>query len=181
IFLHSVQGHMGVRYPCPRASPFCDSGYGFKNYDMDAPYNYKPEPALDGRYPCREQDAGDPTASFYAGQTIPFRIQGTDNHQGGHCQFALSYDNGHTWAVLRTVLEDCLTGRGGGPYHYGVHLPREAAGGPAVLSWVFFNKQGDREFYMNCIDVSLIGPRDGSVTGPDLLVAQLPGAPRIGE
>ncbi|RKP13434.1 hypothetical protein BJ684DRAFT_10060, partial [Piptocephalis cylindrospora] len=97
-----------------------------------------------------------------AGQTLPFRIQGTDNHKGGHCQFALSYDNGHTWAVLRTILEDCLTGRGGGPYSYGVQLPHGAAGGPAVLSWIFFNKQGDREFYMNCIDVSLIGPKQGS-------------------
>jgi len=178
----TVAAHMSVRSPCPRASPFCNSHYlGRVNYDIEAPYNYGPEPELRGKYPCREQAPGPSVATYRAGQSVQFVLKGTANHDGGHCQYAISYDNGRHWAVLRTVFENCLTGNGNGPYVYDIQLPKSAPGGKAVLSWVFYNKEGDQEMYMNCIDVNIQGPRNGTVHGKELLVLRLPGASRLNE
>jgi hypothetical protein len=101
------------------------------------------------------------------------RLSGSDSHDGGHCQFTLSPDNGRTWVVLRTVTENCLRGRGGGPYTYDIKLPSTTPGGRNIFAWTFVNREGNEEFYMSCADVEVDGPKDGTVTGPELLVFRM--------
>jgi hypothetical protein len=63
-----------------------------------------------------------------------------------------------------------------------VTIPSSAPPGNATLTWTWVNAAGNREYYMNCVDVTLTGgPKDGKVTGPQNLVANMPNAPTIPE
>ena len=174
--------HMHMKVPCSRNSPDCKQPFK-PDFDIDSPLIYEPEPELGGPFPCKgHTQQGPPTWHANAGNAIRTEFAGTANHEGGHCQFALSYDNGRTWVTIKTILHDCLAHRGNGPYSYDVPIPNTAPAGRVVLGWLFYNKQGDQEVYMNCADGQIDhGMNNGYITGPELLVLRLPGHPRLGE
>jgi hypothetical protein len=43
-----------------------------------------------------------------AGKRLRVTLEGSATHHGGHCQFAISYDNGATFVVLLTVRSNCM-------------------------------------------------------------------------
>ncbi|KAF9407860.1 hypothetical protein BGZ94_002542, partial [Podila epigama] len=104
-------------------------------------------------------------------------------HGGGHCQWALSYDNGKTWVVIQTLLRDCLRNiPNGGNYSVNVKIPSNAPSGKAVFQWIWNNAVGNRELYSNCVDIEIKGKNGGSITGVVPLYANYgPNSVKIGE
>ncbi|KAJ3081485.1 hypothetical protein HK102_002316, partial [Quaeritorhiza haematococci] len=168
----TVTAHMQMKDPAPRGYP-----------GINAPFDYdhlrSPLAPQAGRpFPCQGKSVKSNIVSLRAGQELPVTIEGGAPHGGGHCQFALSYDNGVTWVVLRTVLDDCLKpGTPNNGLQWNVPIPANAPNADeALLAWTWINRIGNREYYMNCVDVSISGGSNvGSLTGPRLLVANLPG------
>ncbi|KAJ3086964.1 hypothetical protein HK102_012088, partial [Quaeritorhiza haematococci] len=113
-----------------------------------------------------------------AGQSIQVKFEGDAVHGGGHCQFALSYRGDSSFVVIQDVMKDCL--KPGTPTERSIEVkvPEGAPNGRAVFGWTWINELGNREYYMNCADVEITGG-GGSLKGPKLLVANLPGFPTI--
>lgn len=59
-------------------------------------------------YPCGGKPAGQKTATLTAGKRLAVKLEGSATHHGGHCQFAVSYDQGKTFVVLLTVRSNCM-------------------------------------------------------------------------
>lgn len=72
-----------------------------------------------------------------------------------------------TFRVIKSIEGGCtLTKR------YNFRIPAVAAGADAaLLSWTWFNREGTREMYQNCIPIRISGP--GS-TNPANSIAHLP-------
>jgi hypothetical protein len=48
-----------------------------------------------------------------------------------------------------------------------------------TFAWTWINAIGNREMYMNCADVRIIGKTGGKISGRPLLIANMPGYPII--
>ncbi|KAI9591269.1 hypothetical protein BDF19DRAFT_399176 [Syncephalis fuscata] len=159
---------MSLATPIPRGS-LKNTGYPV-DYNLQAPLN---NVAFPGDFPCRHRQRGPITAIYNAGQSIYVDFDINNPHKGGHCQFGLSYDN-ENFVVLRTMFRNCFD-----VFNYNIPIPAGARGGNAVFSWSWINADGNREFYMNCADIHINGPLDGSVTGQRVMVANMPNTPFI--
>lgn len=172
---HISHAHMRMDAPVPRRSPL--STYAQRtntvDYDLSSPLN-----ADGSNFPCKRYTAEPVVNSYSAGGVIPVTIGGSANHNGGHCQFAISYDNGKTWTVLLTVVRDCIKTQ----FSYQVPIP---LGAPSctncVFAWTWINASGNREYYMNCADIAIQGGTQSGYSAPELFVANLPSFPTIGE
>ncbi|ORX86720.1 hypothetical protein K493DRAFT_319760 [Basidiobolus meristosporus CBS 931.73] len=164
-------GHMEMVQPPPRRSKYNPTYTGNPDYDMISPLNAEKWP-----YPCRGYEKGGVVQTVKAGSSISVKLGGVAKHDGGHCQFAISYDD-NTFVVLKDVYDDCLISS----LDYSIQIPAGAPSGKATFAWAWINKIGNREYYMNCADIDIEGTADGSVSGPKLLVANLPGYPTIPE
>ena len=103
---------------------------------------------------------------YKAGDTIHTAYSVGASHGGGHCQWALSYDNGKTWVVLKTLIRDCLKGvTSGQAYTVPVQIPKDAPSGKVTFQWIWNNAIGNREMYSNCADIEIKGADGGSVSG----------------
>ncbi|KAI9189454.1 hypothetical protein H9P43_000887 [Blastocladiella emersonii ATCC 22665] len=162
-----ANGHMMMSDPAPWASKFSPGPKGQIDYSYTSPL---------GKFPCKGYAPQASVKTVKAGSSLPVTIIGGATHDGGHCQFALSYDNQKTWVVLDTIIRDCLR-PGTGPFTYNIPIPASAPGGDASIAWAWINAVGNREYYMSCSTITIDGPKDGSITGPELLVANLPGFP----
>ncbi|KAJ1993719.1 hypothetical protein H4R33_000574 [Dimargaris cristalligena] len=104
------------------------------------------------------------------------------HHEGGHCQFSLSYDNGAKFFDIHTTLGDCkMAGKS-----VSIPIPSDApAAKKAVLAWSWVNKVGVRGFYMNCADVTITNTSASKTTEfysrPRMVIANFPGGVTIGE
>ncbi|KAI9596064.1 hypothetical protein BDF19DRAFT_439511 [Syncephalis fuscata] len=176
--LQNVAGHMRLFAPIPRGDARIQKQYfGIADYDLNAPLN---DHRFLGKFPCRHQRKGPVMAKYTAGKSFPVMFKTGNSHRGGHCQFAISYDNGQNWVVLKTIIDLCFLDKA--PWVYNIPLPKGAKNGEAIFAWTWMNAEGNREYYMNCVDIEINGGSNtGSLTGPELFVGQLPGRPRIPE
>ncbi|KAJ1950729.1 hypothetical protein EC988_004279 [Linderina pennispora] len=138
---------------------------------------------------CRySQTYSKPTETWNSGSsvTINFLQDDVTGHYGGHCEFSISYDGGKTFVVLKQVLKHCFYN---GPsnsdvpqvFNYSVDLPANLPGSnKAVFAWTWVNASGNREYYMNCADIAIVGGA-GSFTGKQMTIANYPGYPTIPE
>ncbi|KAJ9071932.1 hypothetical protein DSO57_1032350 [Entomophthora muscae] len=110
-----------------------------------------------------------------AGGTLMTEFAGEADHEGGHCEFSLSY-GGDDFVVIHTIIADCLAN---GVRSYEIEIPESAPAGTATLSWTWYNKIGEREMYMNCAKLKISGPARGAIRGPARVLANLPGLPVI--
>ncbi|KAJ3030141.1 hypothetical protein HDV00_009095 [Rhizophlyctis rosea] len=175
--LSPAAAHMEVKSPPPRLSKFGTSPN--PDYNMVAPL------AADGsQFSCKGYPKAGNVATLTPGGSINVDITGGATHDGGHCQFAISYDD-KTWVVLKTVLNNCFDGSsiGSDTYRYSVPLPSSLpASSTATLAWAWINGAGNAEYYMNCMDVSVSGgASSGTVSGPQLFVANQPGFPTLAD
>ncbi|ORX98805.1 hypothetical protein K493DRAFT_213751 [Basidiobolus meristosporus CBS 931.73] len=168
----TVMAHMSMTKPAPRNSKYNSFYKGDAiDYNMDAPLN-------DGyAYPCRGYGAGPSVATYTAGGSVQVQLDGGAPHNGGHCQFSLSVDGGKTFVVLKTVLGDCMIAT----RSYTVDIPKSAPNGKVIFGWTWINKTGNREYYMNCADITIQGGSGQCVSGPKNLIANLPGYTTIPE
>ncbi|KAI9295517.1 hypothetical protein K502DRAFT_303656, partial [Neoconidiobolus thromboides FSU 785] len=171
---------MEMRLPPPRRSKY-NSDYqalGDIDNDMPAPLGD------DFPFPCRATKPGPVYKKYKAGEMMDITLGGNAPHNGGHCQFALSYDGGEKWIVIHTIVRNCMPSKTGPiEFKYQVQLPPEAPPSDSVVfSWNWINASGEREFYQNCIDIAIEGdPTSKGVKGKELLVVNLPGFPTIEE
>ncbi|KAJ1966197.1 hypothetical protein GGI12_000219 [Dipsacomyces acuminosporus] len=160
-----------MREPSPRRSKF--SKFYIGKDDVD--YNMKSPLGSKIKYPCRGFAPGPIQGTLVAGQDFKVFFDGTATRQGGDCQFAISYDNGISFAVLWDKLGNCFLDTVNGGYE--VPIPEKLpAAGEAVFAWTWIPSLGKREYFMNCADVRIqnYGQQEKYI-GKELLVVNLPG------
>ncbi|KAJ1723241.1 hypothetical protein LPJ53_002406 [Coemansia erecta] len=187
-----ASAHVSMRSPCVRYTPFCETcpelpaGQSLDE-NINAPigtHESISQPLCKYTTPY-----GTPAAHWTAGSTVTVDFHPhAAVHGGGHCQFALSYDGGNTFVVIHDELRYCFTGgpsssNSGSKLEYQIALPSDLPpGNKVVFAWAWNNAIGNREFYMNCADVSIQGKPGGSYSGPQMLVANYgPATPFIPE
>lgn len=81
------------------------------------------------------------TADYISGEDYSIEFEGTATHLGGSCQLSLSYDEGRTFRVIKSIEGGCPLTKG-----YNFTIPADAAPSQAVIfSWTWFNHEGNRE------------------------------------
>ncbi|CAG8455083.1 3876_t:CDS:1, partial [Acaulospora colombiana] len=138
-----------------------------------------------GGYPPDKQivttlTAGEIISVEFFNQNIPDPSVANPNtdqarHNGGLCEFALSYDGGKTYTVIATYHETC-------PdvffNNWKVKIPENAPScnspGNCLFSWSWINAVGNREFYQNCADVKIVGNATKPLPLIDITRANLP-------
>ncbi|KFY66252.1 hypothetical protein V496_02129 [Pseudogymnoascus sp. VKM F-4515 (FW-2607)] len=151
-------------------------------------------------FPCKGYHVGlngAAVAQWNAGQSVTFSLFDSTNttgatmnkggaaHSGGSCQVAFSYDEGATWVVVHSWEGNCprvatpggVTNVYDSNQDYTFTIPGHFPTGHGVIfAWAWINASGNREYYMSCSPVEIIGVGSGtSITpaGPPLLVANL--------
>lgn len=106
-------------------------------------------------YPCKGYNRDAPlraVATYEAGSSYNMSIVGGAPHMGGSCQLSLSYDNGATFKVIKSMIGGCPLAN-----DYTFTIPDSAPTGTPLFAWTWFNDVGNREMYMNCAAVNVIG------------------------
>ncbi|KAF8938704.1 hypothetical protein EDD21DRAFT_362280 [Dissophora ornata] len=169
----STEAHVGLQSPCPRYGAFkgCPappSGQAI-DYDINSPigtFDTISQPICKHTVPQANRPV------YTAGQTIKTSYSVGASHGGGHCQWALSYDGGKNWVVIKTLIRDCLKNiPSGGDYSVNVQIPNNAPSGKATFMWLWNNAVGNRELYSNCADIEIKGTDGGKLTGDSPLIA----------
>jgi hypothetical protein len=143
-------GHIQMIKPIPRGSPRGPWPESEKDYNIMAPLN-----GVDKTYPCQGKPKGQVMESWQAGTSIKVNFDPKTMHNGGHCQWSISYDDEKTFITIETMIETCL--QPSNLPEYTIKLPASL---PSCLScvfqWTWFNAIGNREMYSNCADVSIM-------------------------
>ncbi|KAI9766657.1 MAG: hypothetical protein M1835_007147 [Candelina submexicana] len=118
-------------------------------------------------YPCKGYHKllgtpeGASVASWAAGSTQKFTLQGGASHSGGSCQVSLSFDGGKSFKVIKSFVGDCPASNGGDfPFTVPAHIPSNST---ALFAWSWFNREGNREMYMDCAVISITGGSGGNL------------------
>ena len=159
--------HMEISYPAPLRSKY--NPYAVNNIDYT---NTAPLDTNGANYPCKgyqsdlSTPAGRPTATFVPGGSYNFTVVGGAPHGGGSCQVSLSYDKGKTFTVIQSIEGSCPLSS-----NYSFSIPSDAPQGEALWAWTWNNELGNREFYMNCAAVSIVGGRAKREVGERAVIA----------
>lgn len=137
--LRVTSAHIQMSWPYPLRSPLDPNGASeLKDYNMIAPLQ-----ASGDDYACKGYQYNTlwrSTASYYPGDTYNITLAGSATHGGGSCQISLSYNNGVTFKVIKSIIGGCPIER-----TYDFTVPSSAPGGQALLAWTWFNHEGNRE------------------------------------
>jgi len=183
-YIPGAEAHVGLRSPCPRYGAFAGCPAPPKGQSVDYDLNSPIGTYWGINQPlCKHTTAETKRVTFKAGQTIKTEYSIGASHGGGHCQYALSYDKGKTWVVIKTIIRDCLKGTtGNSNYHVNVKIPASAPSGNAIFMWMWNNAIGARELYSNCVDIKINGMNGGQIKGVAPLIANYgPKSALIGE
>lgn len=125
--------HMEMDWPYAlRSKHNPDNDYSNIDYSMTSPLN------ADGtNFPCKGYQNDRPFQSvttYTAGSTYNISLAGSATHLGGSCQIALSYDNGATFRVVKSIIGGCPLSSS-----YDFKIPSFAPSGYALLSWTWQN------------------------------------------
>jgi hypothetical protein len=136
--------HVEMVWPAPLRSKHNPSTpENLIDYSMKAPLD-----ASGSNYPCKgyQNDLYQlATATYDAGSTYNITLEGSATHGGGSCQLSLSYDQGQTFKVIKSMIGGCPD-----KTSYDFTIPSYAPSGEAIFAWSWQNKIGNREFYMDC-------------------------------
>ncbi|KAI9658203.1 MAG: hypothetical protein M1829_006807 [Trizodia sp. TS-e1964] len=131
-------------------------------------------------FPCKGyhkllgKPEGKSVATWAAGSSQSFTIEGGAIHNGGSCQASLSYDGGKTFKVIKSFIGNCpMSLSQKFPITIPVTAPASTGNG-SLFAWTWFNQVGNREMYMDCAVVTITGGSGGSLDDlPDLFVANV--------
>ncbi|PGH07587.1 hypothetical protein AJ80_07976 [Polytolypa hystricis UAMH7299] len=152
IYASHVLGHMQMSNPLPVRSPLDPAAS-----NKDTSYT-NPLSSSGTDFPCKgyHNDPFRATAQYNAGGEYQVSIVGGASHTGGSCQFSLSYDNGKSFKVIKSIVGGCPL-----QPSYSFTVPSDAPSGNALFAWTWFNRIGNREMYMNCAHVTISGGSGG--------------------
>ncbi|KAI9148321.1 Chitin binding domain [Paramyrothecium foliicola] len=158
---------------------------------FNAPLHDKHAPGIPPPFPCGTTTfSGVESTAWEAGSTQNVKFTGTAVHGGGSCQISVSTDlnptESSTWKVIKSIEGGCPAKNQAGniepgnaelplPEGYDVEVP-DLPAGSYTLAWTWFNRLGNREMYMNCAPIEIIGG-GGSVDPsslPDMFIAHIP-------
>ncbi|KAJ1977519.1 hypothetical protein H4R34_003547, partial [Dimargaris verticillata] len=118
---------------------------------------------------CRGAPKKGSVKTYSAGEQVVMKFNRGATHKGGHCKFSLSVDD-KVFVAIYTVLNECFIDSQGTSIK--IQIPEDAPTlKGATLAWTWVNAEGNREFYMNCIDVDIDGKPDGKIVGPPIVIA----------
>ncbi|KAI4145829.1 MAG: hypothetical protein L6R39_003681 [Caloplaca ligustica] len=145
-----------------------------------APYgpssiNNSPLETSGSDFPCKQRPGVyDPPRSknimaIGSPQTLSFN--GSAVHSGGSCQISLTKDLKPTksskWMVIHSIMGGCPANVDGNlpgddpsamaAAKFTYQIPPGIAPGDYTFAWTWFNKVGNREFYMNCAPITVTG------------------------
>ncbi|EXJ84673.1 hypothetical protein A1O3_05343 [Capronia epimyces CBS 606.96] len=144
---------MQLSWPYPLRSPLDpDVPYYDKDYSMTSPLLADGSDFSCKHYQQNYTDTNVTKATYVAGGTYDMWVNGTATHDGGSCQLSLSYDNGVTFKVIKSIIGGCPL-----PRTYSFTVPSYApSSDTALFSWTWFNLVGNREMYQNCARVQIV-------------------------
>jgi hypothetical protein len=147
-------------------------------------------------FPCKytgpETYSGGPVNTYAKGATATLETIGSAVHGGGSCQISITYDTQPTkdsvWKVIHSIEGGCPARNQAGnlpanadfenPDTYQFTIPEDIPSGQGVIAWTWFNRIGNREFYMNCGSVEITGDGGDQASYdalPDMLVLNIAG------
>ena len=167
--------HISLSFPPSRRNQL--SKYylnaGLVNYNLRSPLLVTDDHFT---FPCKGFPKG-PSVATFNDSKLTVILEGTAVHGGGHCQLGVSYDD-KTFVVLQTVIGNCLLDT----KSYSFDLPRNSKGGGMTIFWTWINRIGNREYYMECADITVnTNGNNTKIAGKELLIVNLPGYPRVPE
>jgi hypothetical protein len=112
-----------------------------------------------------------------AGSSLAVKLGGSANHEGGGCQFGLSYDDGKSFTLLMTTDDSCPI-----KLDWNVPIPAEAPScDKCVFAWGWIPRaSGGPEYYMNCALVQVKGGASGGeLSGPKMEFFNMEGYKKI--
>jgi len=174
----SVFAHVEIQNPPPFRSKFNKLiDQSTVDFDNNAPL--KPNST---EFPCKgfvddfnSSPAGDSTATWAAGVNQTLTLFGSATHNGGSCQLSLSYDQGKTFRVIKSIEGKCAGGKNG-DNTFDFTVPADAKTGKAIFAWTWFNHTGNREMYMNCAAVDITGSGTSTLDDlPEIFTANIGG------
>ena len=153
----TANGHMLLFHPPPLRGK--NNPHAGANVDWDMTNPLK----RDGSdYPCKgtlsllTTPQATAVDTWTAGGTYNFTVAGGAYHGGGSCQASLSIDGGKTFRVLHSYEGGCPRSNGQSSFNF--QVPGDIGTvKQAVFAWTWFNLWGNREMYMNCAVVDIVG------------------------
>lgn len=152
LFGHA-SGHMLLAQPVP---------YGEQTLDNS------PLKSDGSDYPCKQRTGvyDLPSSGFnemIVGEDQPLEFKGSASHGGGTCQLSVTTDLEPTkdsvFKIIKVFEGGCPTAADGnsGSSAFTYQIPPEVPSGNFTLSWMWYNKIGNREVYQNCAPISVSG------------------------
>jgi hypothetical protein len=177
-YIASTYAHIFMNDPPSRRNKYSKEyvAQGNVDYNIMAPLYH------DGStfpFPCKGFPKG-PSTKTINGNIVNIKLEGSATHGGGHCQFGVTYDDS-TFVVLKTVTDNCLTSG----MNYNFDLPSNIPSGDITVFWTWINRIGNREYYMECADITINNPNSNNlpveIKGKELLVVNILGKTIIPE
>ena len=132
-----------------------------------------------GQYPCKgyhkDLSITAKVSTLTPGQPYTVILRGDNHHQGGSCQFGLSYDGGANFGVVYSIIGGCPTDV---TASYTFIVPPDLPSGKNVIfAWSWWAKVGafKSEIYQNCAHVEVAGNNTQSITVPRMFEANKDG------
>lgn len=142
-------------------------------YSADS-LNNSPLKADGSDFPCKLRPNAfqppDQPNNMKIGESQPLQLMGSATHGGGSCQVSLTTDlepsKDSQWMVIKSIEGGCpvnvegnLSGGASAPVpgSHNFTIPDGIEPGKYTLAWTWFNRIGNREMYMNCAPINVIG------------------------
>jgi hypothetical protein len=174
----SIYGHIFMSDPPSRKNKYSKkyTEQGNVDYNIMAPLYYN---GLKFPFPCKGFPKG-PSTKTINGNKVCIKLEGSSVHGGGDCQFGVTYDDS-TFVVLKTVIDNCLIDG----MNYNFDLPLNIPSGEITVFWTWINRIGNRDYYMECADITVNNPNGNNfpveIKGKELLVVNILGKTIIPE
>ncbi|KAF9205973.1 hypothetical protein BGZ49_003219 [Haplosporangium sp. Z 27] len=175
-YIAVASAHMGLLYPTPRG------GYGTKQFNgrITTFIGYK-DKVWSMRFPCGGYAPG-PVTKMKAGDVIDVRFYSSSmsaaqiktqpkpttpnrqfsqaRHGGGTCEFSLSYDGGKTFGLIGRYTKTCPDAYFKWPVKIPANAPSCTSKNNCLFVWSW-TANILPQYYMNCVDISLTGAKNG--------------------
>ncbi|KXT02786.1 hypothetical protein AC578_5401 [Pseudocercospora eumusae] len=138
-------------------------------------------------YPCKQRSGVYDISkmnNMAVGENQTLSFTGSATHGGGTCQLAVSLDTKPTkdsvFKIIQVYEGGCpsaVDGNAGHGSNLQFSIPENFPNGQAALAWVWYNKIGNRELYMNCAPITVTGGsenKDFFNTLPNLYLVNSP-------